>query len=758
MNSKKIVALVLLTAMSARFLAGCETADPESRYDISVRQAFRTSAAGDGNLDPDSISFYKQTADLVETATVALDEVIQYTPPYPVPHTGYYEQFLPDGMMQILPIIEYAIAHEYSRICIPSEEFNYGMFGDYAGFLIQTYLLEFNAMEVASFTMEDGHTLRYMLLTMHGLEASDRAEYRKTHEAAWEIVRSMPPSCQTDLLKAQYLFHYLTENVELNDVHDKPELDSAYDALIGHKTTRAGFAVALFCLYNLAEIECIYLRGYRNDVVGVQWRAWNAAKIDGNYYLFDSSEEVGKEIPDYRVFGISNDAMLEYNALFQDAELEKYNPVCSENLPGYGFPEDPSGISDKKVDLGLYTYYLDTGSVQSTENESGYMLYKVLCAGGPAISMDVLAYDIIRYGDHIFFLVNNSDSLSFPEFSLNSVYRIDSDDETTLICTGYDYNTFDDAIKQYENNLYFTRYNESAVYRSDLNGENILQIPISYSEDQVLAQYAKTQEPPTLYKSLYVDKIEDDCLFLQLSEVNENSYAYVMTYLKKSLIDEREEKIFTKVDDSTDMAGDWLYYLGDEIPGSTDDESEMEEYPMYELHRAKLDGSADENLRVPCFDFDFAGEYLYVDTNLVWGDFSYWDTSRYNLDGTGQTPLEFGNMNRYSEGDRMYFTGFDDTVIRVADTACNVLAEIPIQLPDKSDVLVRLAEVTGMENFEFAFVDVADQEEDWLYFDFHVTSTSPFPYYFLGYYRVNLTSLVVEKVSAGQYYKYYPSE
>ena len=165
---------------------------------------------------------------------------------------------------------------------------------------------------------------------------------------------------------------------------------------------------------------------------------------------------------------------------------------------------------------------------------------------------------------------------------------------------------------------------------------------------------------------------------------------------------------------------------------------------MYEIHRRKPDGSDDENLKIQCFRFDFAGNYMYADTDLFWGDFAHWNTYRYALDGSGGKKLEYSDMMRYSEGDRLYFTENWDNTIYIADTACNVLTTINVTVSDE----VELRSALG-DHYDLVTVRVTDIIDDWLYFDYLIGD--PGGSYYGGSYRINLINKVVEKID-GDYY------
>lgn len=409
----------------------------------------------------------------------------------------------------------------------------------------------------------------------------------------------------------------------------------------------------------------------------------------------------------------------------------------------------------REAQKGDNVYYLETKSVIKEKNRSGYMLYKRTNDYKKNTSLNILAYDLKSYGNNILVLCNNDESITYPEFNKNSCYLISQNDKPVLICEGYNYNSFEDVIFEQGDFLYYTKFNESKVYKADLNFKVIKDIPVTCFAKETLIKENNIYKENEYFININLDKIENSSVFLKCELVNDNGYAAYMSYTKKSLDSNVEELVFTKNQTSTKQSGDWIYYLGDiELP--LDPDEEMTQESLYEIHRKKPDGKSVQNLHIPAFDFDIIGQYIYADTNLVWGDFPYWDTYRYNLDGSKKTEIKYYNMERYYDGTNIYFSDRSDNVF-VADEACNKVSEIKIYLPDEAQVKKDLIAKLNIfdSDFEFKSVRIVTKVQNHLFFEFGLTSTSPFPYYYHGYYKINLEDKKIEKVTRGNYYYSY---
>lgn len=188
-------------------------------------------------------------------------------------------------------------------------------------------------------------------------------------------------------------------------------------------------------------------------------------------------------------------------------------------------------------------------------------------------------------------------------------------------------------------------------------------------------------------------------------------------------------------------SGEYVYYLDYDKPVESPDS----EAPLYYIHRMKKDKSGDENLNILCTSFDFAGQYLYTNTNVTYGDFGHWESYRYDLDGKGEEPIEYADMTRFSKGDRLYFSLFNESAFYSATTACTDVKKYEVKLPDDSEIREKLG-----YNYEVIFVTVTDENDGWVYFEFEVEDTGQFTYY-KGNYRMSLESGATQKVDDGQY-------
>lgn len=325
---------------------------------ILISDAFRTSDLPEVYISPYEIAYYKKDADGTPVVDILpVSAVVRDTAEEPLfPRTRFYDQFLPDTMQPLLCEIDYAILHGYSRFVFPLDGFTGKDLSTAIDYLDLIYRLDNNSftflsMEGASYGEE--HTT-YILVSLSALDRSETAEkFLEGLDAAKRIVASVPEgSSQTDT--AIYLYSYLTEHVtyDYNDYYDGQEWHLLYDTLISGNTVCAGFAEALYYLYNLAGIPCITVEGYVNSpYADGGYHIWNVAEVDGTYYQFDATWDCGSPACEYRFCGVSTDEMLAYHSreIFQ-RDLA-YLPECSTSL----LPAVDSSIDTDKASA-LFRY------------------------------------------------------------------------------------------------------------------------------------------------------------------------------------------------------------------------------------------------------------------------------------------------------------------------------------------------------------------------------------------------------------------
>jgi hypothetical protein len=192
------------------------------------------------------------------------------------------------------------------------------------------------------------------------------------------------------------------------------------------------------------------------------------------------------------------------------------------------------------------------------------------------------------------------------------------------------------------------------------------------------------------------------------------------------------------------VVGEWIYYLDLNNPIQVND---SEEYP---LHRAKKDGSGDEDLNVTGIDMTVTPNFIYTDINEQVGKFRHWDTLRVSLDGSEVRKIGYQDTIRFSnaESDTMLFTSFNNNTIYFSDTGCENVKPLKVNIPDLS-----LIEKTIAAETVFAIV-VTDMNTEWIYFDYAVFYSSEEDERYAGGYRISHDGSKIEKTDDGEYYMY----
>lgn len=364
---KRLFALMLVLTMLTGLLAGCskvpvaqadstdapqtgapatEAADPAVTADpdlpsISWSAAFRTKSVPEGSVAADSIAFLRSNSDGTFTVENVSKEEVLATKQERMPRSHYFEQYMPQELIdELLPALDYATSHGFSRLCIPTTGFNYGTIEQAGRYLTRTYWInecKIGSLSVREVEQEDGTTLNFMLITIGGMESRGVMDlYLEGMAAAEAIVDGMPEGLD-ESGKMLYLYRWVTDRVRYYNIEDPDAYYTGdwcmlYDALVNHSTVCAGYSEALYVLCNLAGIDCIPVDGFVNATLGADSHAWNAARIDGKYYQFDATWDEGFTAADYAYYGMSDDYCMENHTEYITSFAEEYMPPCPEDL------------------------------------------------------------------------------------------------------------------------------------------------------------------------------------------------------------------------------------------------------------------------------------------------------------------------------------------------------------------------------------------------------------------------------------------
>lgn len=129
----------------------------------------------------------------------------------------------------------------------------------------------------------------------------------------------------TEYEKAVFVHNYICENAEydnktlekMNAGSTDPNdyyICSAYGCLINKKCICCGYARGFQAIMNCLGIECLQIGGFgiSEDEYGLCWggHAWNAIRLDGEYYYVDITWDDSEEASDFEYFLIPTDELL----------------------------------------------------------------------------------------------------------------------------------------------------------------------------------------------------------------------------------------------------------------------------------------------------------------------------------------------------------------------------------------------------------------------------------------------------------------
>lgn len=317
--------------------------DP-TKYNIHVTEAF-----GDDNIKEDitfcvgNLGFYRTDGENIEVTIMALED-FEPVSKLKLPRTHYYEQFTLEEAKFVFDLVDYAITNGYTRIAFAKNNFSYEELYSARDFMERTYIInggdyyDTGIKTVLTKQIYDkGNKFYFNLITLTGFENFDTEKFFGGIDEAKRIVDGMPEG-YGELEKITYLYSYLAKTVEydINDYYgietEGKEWNLLYDTLIEHKTVCAGYAEALYYMCSYANIDCLLVDGWMNDVYNMH--AWNIACIDGTYYYFDATWDAGVYPDYYRYFGVSrenlNREIYHHFAISRNSEMVL--PACEENI------------------------------------------------------------------------------------------------------------------------------------------------------------------------------------------------------------------------------------------------------------------------------------------------------------------------------------------------------------------------------------------------------------------------------------------
>ncbi len=315
-------------------------AERDRSRDLSWKRAFRDNSLPDGSLSPEEVAFYEPRDEggaLIHN--VAKEELQHWASEQKnLPRTHYYEQFMAENLQELYPVLDYAMAHGYSRASVPTTAFSGQDVAYAAPYLRLSYRINesgIGALSVAAFPLEDGSELQYVLLTLPGMDSRGRiSQYREGIAAARDIVAQIPEG-SGEYEKVLFLYSWLTEHVRYdnNDYYEQG-WSLLYDTLVKRSTVCTGYAEAFYVMCNLAGVDCLTVSGLMQG--GIYGHIWNVARVDGIWYMFDATWDGGAAPERYRFFGVTEESLAAYDKRYMETLAQEYCPKCTETLPRPG--------------------------------------------------------------------------------------------------------------------------------------------------------------------------------------------------------------------------------------------------------------------------------------------------------------------------------------------------------------------------------------------------------------------------------------
>ena len=316
---------------------------------VSWREVFWDKGLpANGYLGPNEVAFYLtdeqgENSVLLMTCGELLDRVAAMGA---LPRTHFFEDMLDDRFTVLFACFDLAIELGCRKFCFPTRDLRGGDIAAVKHHISYTFSV-INGDPQYSATKDyrdgEGREFHYMTVQLTHFNAEDVQKYVEAITEAKRIVNGIPAGLD-EAETAEYLYRYVASTVEYNydNYYEETDWSTLYDALILRSTVCTGYAEALYCLFNLAGIDCLYLSGSVSQDHVVDFHAWNEAKINGVWYIFDATWDsnllqmglLGEKLA---FFGLSDAASDAFAVRKPWPFMASVAPVCSELLD----PDNP---------------------------------------------------------------------------------------------------------------------------------------------------------------------------------------------------------------------------------------------------------------------------------------------------------------------------------------------------------------------------------------------------------------------------------
>ncbi len=296
----------------------------------------------EGYIGPDEVGFYLTEADgshsvLIMTCAELLEWVAALDQ---LPRTHYYQDLLDDRYSILFACYDRAIELDCGMFCFPTTDLQGKDISEARMYISFTFSM-INGSPLYSATEDyvddEGNALRYIIIEQNLFTIEDHQKYETAMDEARKILEAMPEGLN-ERETAEYLYRYVASTVSYNyGNYYETDWHTLYDALVLHSTVCSGFSEAIYCLFNMAGIDCLCVNGTVYNKGNIGRHAWNLAKLDGTWYVFDATwDSTLLQAGDFGdvlfFFGISDALVNQYGERYIHRFLASVAPTCDHLL------------------------------------------------------------------------------------------------------------------------------------------------------------------------------------------------------------------------------------------------------------------------------------------------------------------------------------------------------------------------------------------------------------------------------------------
>jgi hypothetical protein len=338
----KRIAVLLLALL---LLCGCasDPAAPETPAETETAPAETSGPElfGVDALDAESVLLYRQEDfDARLGSLMPVREILSAPSESLMPRTHIYDELFSGDAALWLQLLDYALANGWQAFSVPD------------GTLPELRPEQRKALELM-YSIDHGKVLSFsrdgFTTVWYQCRSGDTMEkFSLGLAAARQIAADAPQGDEWETVR--WIFTYLADHVVYGerDTYYRLRGHQLYDALVEEDTVCTGYADAMYYLCSLCGVECLVVNGLvnsREKAGGLDDHAWNRARIDGNWYVFDPTYNATAQAGTTVFFALSSEVMRNLgghrpNSIYPHEELYPACERCFDPVSAWnGTPE-----------------------------------------------------------------------------------------------------------------------------------------------------------------------------------------------------------------------------------------------------------------------------------------------------------------------------------------------------------------------------------------------------------------------------------